>query len=192
MIRTLDELIATDGVRELMELRGPVGMMALHGGLEEETFELAAECATRAGASLYAVVLPGDLKWHVPSVRFDPRLSSRLRRFLTQVRVAFSVHGFGRPGYEHSVLLGGRNRPLARRLAADLESRTKLGIIADLDAMPPDLRGLSADNPVNLPELGGVQVELSAGARTARCLPVLADSLVAVGGTEQRSLCVAG
>lgn len=188
----LAELIATPGVRELSELRGPVGLMALHGGLEEETFELASQCAAVAGASLYAVVLPDDLKWHVPSVRFDPRRSPRLQQFLRHIAVAVSLHGFGRPGYEHTVLLGGGNRSLAKRLAGVLRARARLAVITDLDAMPEELRGLNPHNPVNLPTRGGVQVELSAGARRGPSLASVGEALAAVVGMEQRSLCAAG
>ena len=33
-------------------------------------------------------------------------------------------------------------------------------ILDDLDAIPRELRGLHPDNPVNVPPLGGVQLEL--------------------------------
>ena len=33
-------------------------------------------------------------------------------------------------------------------------------VVLDLEAIPRELRGLHPDNPVNIPRLGGVQLEL--------------------------------
>ncbi len=186
----LRELMATSGVREIMERRGPLGMMALHGGLEERTYEMAAETAAGCGASLYAVVLPANLKWHVPSVLFDPRQSAAMTSFLRWVSAAVSLHGFGRPGYEGVVLLGGRNRSLARRLASAMSVHTELRIISELDAIPADLRGVNPANPVNLPSGGGVQVELSPQAREPETRNGVVAALREFATAEQRSLCV--
>ncbi|MDZ4827532.1 MAG: poly-gamma-glutamate hydrolase family protein, partial [Actinomycetota bacterium] len=68
----LDELLACPGVEERTDLRSPVGFLALHGGLEAGTAEIAAAAAAAADASLYAVVQPDDLHWHIPSHRYDP------------------------------------------------------------------------------------------------------------------------
>ena len=119
----LDELLATDGVLEESRLRGRVGFMALHGGLETATYEIASEAAEASGASLYAVRQPWSLYWHVPSIQFDPSHSPALTDFLGHVGIVFSVHGFGRPGLESALLLGGSHRPLARRLGQALSAR---------------------------------------------------------------------
>ena len=74
-----------------------VGFMAIHGGsLEEATDEIAAEAADISGASLYAVLLPPDLWWHIPSRLVSPEASPRLAAFLDHIELAISVHGFGR------------------------------------------------------------------------------------------------
>ena len=78
----LDELLATDGVLEESVLRGRVGFMALHAGLETATYEIASEAAEASGASFYAVRQPWSLYWHVPSIQFDPSLSPALSAFL--------------------------------------------------------------------------------------------------------------
>ena len=65
---------------------------------------------------------PGDLRWHVPSHRYDPALSDGLRAFLAGIDVVISVHGFGgvRDADDRwtTALLGGTNRELAAELGA--------------------------------------------------------------------------
>jgi len=156
------DLLAHPGVEEVQCLGSRVGFLAVHGGsLEEGTDEIAAEAARAAGASLYAVVLPPDLWWHIPSRMISPDHSPALAAFLDHVDVAISVHGFGRAGLFTSVLLGGGNRELAGELADGLRpALPDYDIVVDLDLIPVELRGLHPDNPVNRPRHGGVQVEL--------------------------------
>jgi hypothetical protein len=71
------------------------------------TDTIAAAAADRAGASLYAVRQPPDLRWHIPSAEFDPRHSPALAAFLDHVEVAIAVHGYGRPDRFTTLLLGG-------------------------------------------------------------------------------------
>ena len=156
------ELLATPGVEEVLELRSRFGFLAFHGGsLERGTDVVAREAAERAGASCYAVLQPPDLRWHLPSTRFTPTASAALRRFVDHVEVAVALHGYGRAGRWTSLLLGGSNRALAahvgRSLAAALPDHE---VVTDLDAIPAELRGLHAANPVNLPAGGGAQLEL--------------------------------
>ncbi len=87
----LAELIATPGVSERVQLAGRVGVMALHGGLEEGTAEAAEAIARSSNASIYTVVQPDDHFWHVPSVRYDPRESTSLSRFLEFIGLACLV-----------------------------------------------------------------------------------------------------
>ena len=206
----LADLLAEPGVEEVLSLRGPVGLMALHGGGQDRmTDQIALEAATRAGASVYAVVQPQSLRWHIPSYRYSPDESDRLRRFVDHVKVVISVHGYGvdgwcmdwrPPGFEstrlgrfhalEAFLLGGRNRvwatDLARRLAKSLPDYE---VWDDLDRIPPKASGMDARNPVNLPREGGVQVECPPRVRglgpraapgdTAVLIEVLADAAVA-------------
>jgi phage replication-related protein YjqB (UPF0714/DUF867 family) len=122
---------------------------------------VARAAAERAGASCYAVLQPPDLRWHLPSTRFSPAVSPALARFVAHVEVAVAVHGYGRRGRWTSLLLGGSNRALAahvgRSLATALPDHE---VVTDLDAIPPELRGLHRANPVNLPAGGGAQLEL--------------------------------
>jgi phage replication-related protein YjqB (UPF0714/DUF867 family) len=189
---SLAELIATQGVIERVELAGRVGVMALHGGLETGTAEAAAAIAAGSGASLYTVVQPDDLWWHVPSVRYDPRESANLTRFLEFIGLAVSLHGFGRRGLEDAVLVGGRNRRAARVIASALRRVDGIRVIDDVERMPARLRGLHRSNPVNLPEFAGVQLELSPQVREGMRLAGIADAVVDTILSEQRSLCVAG
>ena len=157
-----DELLALPGVEEVVELRSRFGFMAFHGGsLEEGTDVVAAAAAARAGASLYAVLQPPGLRWHVPSTSVSPDHSPQLARFLDHVEVVVTLHGYGRAGYWTTLLLGGTNRELAEHLAARLRpALAGYEIATDLDRIPRHLRGLHPDNPVNLPVRAGVQVEL--------------------------------
>ncbi|HEV3225506.1 MAG TPA: poly-gamma-glutamate hydrolase family protein, partial [Acidimicrobiales bacterium] len=158
------DLLAHAGVEELCELRSSFGLMAFHGGnLEKGTDHTALEAASRAGASVYAVVQPPDLRWHIPSNEVRPSESERLASFIDHVDVAVAVHGYGAEGYWTTLLLGGRNRALALHVGGALRAElTPHGyeVIDDLEVIPPRLRGVHRDNPVNLPRGGGVQLEL--------------------------------
>jgi phage replication-related protein YjqB (UPF0714/DUF867 family) len=124
----LDELLAQPGVRERSALRSRVGFMALHGGLEAMTAEIATECAERSGASLYTVVQPDELRWHVPSSRYDPLHSPALAEFLDHVDVVVSIHGFGGIGDPPqrwvTIAVGGGERTLARDIGTRLAAAT--------------------------------------------------------------------
>jgi phage replication-related protein YjqB (UPF0714/DUF867 family) len=161
----LDELLATPGVEERCVLGSSFGFLALHGGLEAHTAEIAHAAAVASNASMYAVVQPDDLRWHVPSHAYDPAESDALVAFLDHVDCAVSVHGFGglRGSDDRWItgLLGGSNRELAARLARLLrDALPGYQWIDDLDAIPHHLRGVHPDNPVNRPRGGGVQLEL--------------------------------
>jgi phage replication-related protein YjqB (UPF0714/DUF867 family) len=167
------ELLAHDGVEEDLELRSTFGLMAFHGGnLEEGTDVIAAAVAEQAGASLYAVRQPTGLRWHLPSIEVAPSDSPALARFVAHVDVAVALHGYGRDGLWTTLLLGGRNRELATHVAAHLRpAMPGYEVEDDLDAVPRDLRGIHRANPVNLPRLGGVQLELPPRTRS-RTVPM--------------------
>lgn len=156
------ELLAHPGVGERLELRSPVGFLAFHGGsLEQQTDVIAAAAAERAGASLYAVIQPPSLRWHIPSRLVGPDASAALAAFLDHVDVAIAIHGFGRASMFTTLLAGGSNRELAGHVAGCIRDRLDgYDIVDDLEAIPPELRGLHPDNPVNRPRAQGVQLEL--------------------------------
>ena len=177
-------------MREVVRLRSRFRFLAFHGGsLERQTDRIATEAAARSGASLYAVVQPPGLRWHLPSIEVTPVASTRLARFLDHVEVGIAIHGYGRHGLWSTLLLGGGNRPLAHHLGGHLAAA--LGdheVRTDLDAIPVELRGVHAANPVNLLRAGGVQLELPPGVRgltprwagwTGPVLPPPAEALVA-------------
>lgn len=170
--RPFAALLATDGVEEVCELRGPVGFMAFHGGgLEEVTDVIAAAAAERSDASYYGVLQPSHLQWHIPSHKVSPDESSQLTAFLDHVEVVITVHGFGRRGYFTSLLLGGQNRGLAHHVGRHLRERLPAyDVLTDLEHIPRDLRGLHASNPVNLPPQQGVQIELPPRVRGSSAL----------------------
>src|SRR3981081_3829625 len=108
------ELLAHEGVEELCGLRHRFGLMECHGGnLEQGTDQIAVAAAARAGASLYAVLQPPGLRWHVPSTAVRPDESARLAAFIDHIDVAVAVHGYGAEGFWTTLLLGGGNRELA-------------------------------------------------------------------------------
>jgi len=158
----LSELLEYDDVTEESVLRSTFGFMAFHGGaLEEMTDTIAARAAERAGASYYGIQLPDNLEWHLPSHTVTADQSPVLASFLSHVNIVITVHGFGRAGFFTSLLLGGRNRRLATHLGGLL--RTHLPaytILDDIDDIPSNLRGMHQDNPVNVVEHAGVQLEL--------------------------------
>lgn len=156
------DLLAEPGVEEVLELRSRVGFLAFHGGsLERMTDVVAVDAAERSGASVYAVVQPPGLRWHIRSVDVSPDASPTLRSFVEHVEVAIAIHGFGREGYWTSLLLGGTNRVLATHVGQHLRpALPDYAIVDDLDGIPVELRGLHPRNPVNLPRGGGVQIEL--------------------------------
>jgi phage replication-related protein YjqB (UPF0714/DUF867 family) len=184
----LAELLSLPGVEEVCVLRSAVGFMALHGGSQDRgTHEIASGAAERAGASYYAIVQPNGMRFHLTSRLHDPGHSERLRAFLRHVRIAISVHGFGRDSFEltadpvhgvviepygpafrgrqtqplRGIIVGGRNDRLldaARRLFHDRFDGFR---VAD-----ERIRlGFDPRNPVNLPAAHGVQVELPPGLR---------------------------
>lgn len=155
------ELLRTPGVEEVLELGSPFGLLAFHGGLEAATVEVATAAARASGASLYMVVQPPDLHWHVPSHRVEADASPALAQFLDHVEIAIAIHGYGRRGRPVDLLLGGGNRELAATLAGHLRQQLPgYRVIDDMELVPPEMRGLHASNPVNRPVNGGVQLEL--------------------------------
>ena len=156
------DLLAHDGVTERVELGSSFGFMAFHGGsLERGTAEIAAAAAATAGASLYTVEQPEDLRWHLPSHLVGPEGSPALAKFLDHVDVVVSIHGFGREGYWTRLLLGGGNRELAVRVGVVLRAGLPgFEVVDDVEEIPSTLRGLHPENPVNRARGGGVQLEL--------------------------------
>ena len=156
------ELLGHPGVRETCQLQGPVGVMAFHGGSLEQTTDIIADhVAAASGASLYAVVQPPDLRWHIPSKLVDPAQSPALADFVDHVDTAIAVHGYGRNGLFTTLLVGGRNRELAAHVRTVLAGHLDgYDVVDDLDAIPVELRGLHPDNPVNRLRADGVQLEL--------------------------------
>jgi phage replication-related protein YjqB (UPF0714/DUF867 family) len=158
------DLLAHEGVEEVCELRSSFGLMAFHGGnLEHGTDQVALAAAAQAGASVYAVLQPPDLRGHIPSTAIRPAESERLAAFIDHVDVAVAVHGYGAEGFWTTLLLGGRNRELAAHIGAALRSELEphgYDVVDDIEAIPSRLRGVHRDNPVNLPRGGGVQLEL--------------------------------
>lgn len=159
----LKEFLAREEVTELCELRGRFGIMAYHGGnLERTTDAVAAEVASRTGSSFYGVAQDVPHRHHLASTHFDPDHSAALADFLGHVDVVITIHGYGRRRLWRHLLLGGRNRTLARHVAAHLRSGLprRFRVLDDLEAIPRELRGQHPRNPVNRPPNHGVQIEL--------------------------------
>lgn len=165
----LSELLTRPDVTEECVLRSTFGFMAFHGGsLEEMTDVIASRAATLSGASYYGIQLPDNLEWHIPSHKVTADQSPLLDTFLSHVDIVITVHGFGRKGFFTSLLLGGRNRRLAEHLGGILRTRLPAyRIIDELEEIPQNLRGLHQDNPVNVVEHAGVQLELPPRVRGA-------------------------
>jgi phage replication-related protein YjqB (UPF0714/DUF867 family) len=153
------ELLAHPDVIEALELASRVGFLALHGGLEPGTAEIAVDAAGRAGASSYVIRQPDELKRHVPSHEHDPADAPLLAEFLDHIDVVISVHGYWGHA-DDGLLVGGRDRALAAQLGGRLRAALPdCVVIDDLDEIPRRLRGVDPRNPVNR-AAHGVQVEL--------------------------------
>jgi phage replication-related protein YjqB (UPF0714/DUF867 family) len=163
--QSLSELLSLPGVIEESRLRSRFGFLAIHGGgLEEMTDVIAERAAEAAGASVYLLRHPDRYSHHLSSALYDPEESPRLAEFLNHVDVAVSLHGYGRIGRGTQLLAGGRNRTLAAHLARHIRL-TGYQVVTDIDDIPPELRGLHPNNPVNRVRHGGTQLELSARVR---------------------------
>lgn len=162
------DLLSRPGVEEHLRLRSRCGFLALHGGLEQGTAEMAQAAATASGASLYAVVQPAELRWHLPAHRIAAPQTPTLAAFLDHVDIVVSLHGYLRHDLPTAVLVGGANRDLAARLGAQLrQALPDCDVVDDLARIPAGLRGVHPRNPVNLSRGGGVQLELPHPARFA-------------------------
>ena len=166
MAASLRGLLRHPDVREVAIIQRPMGLMALHGGIEPPTYAIARQVAAATDASLYAVVQPGarDNDGHLTSTLYSRSESRLLDAFLDRVVVAVSVHGMNRRGMNDKIALGGRNRPLAARIGSDLRA-AGFDAIDDLEDIPTYLRGTHPDNPVNLPRDRGVQMEIGRDLR---------------------------
>jgi phage replication-related protein YjqB (UPF0714/DUF867 family) len=183
------DLLAHPGVEEVVEVRSRFGFMAFHGGsLEAHTDTVAVAAAEACGASVYAVRQPDDLRWHVPSTAVAPDASDGLRRFLEHVEVVVTVHGYGRAGRWTHLLLGGRNRPLARHVASHLRPALPgFEVVDALPNIPRGLRGLDRRNPVNLPVEAGVQLELPPRVRRDEHRHAVTSALATAAATWRHS-----
>jgi phage replication-related protein YjqB (UPF0714/DUF867 family)/gamma-glutamylcyclotransferase (GGCT)/AIG2-like uncharacterized protein YtfP len=163
--QSFSELLSDPAVTEVRELRSRFGFLAIHGGgLEQMTDVIAERAACAAGASVYLVRHPDQYPHHLPSAQFRAEESTKLAEFLDHVDVAVSLHGYGRIGRSTQLLAGGRNRTLAAHLARHVVV-PGYQVVTDLATIPPELRGMHPDNPVNRARGGGTQLELSARVR---------------------------
>jgi len=166
------ELIAQKNVTEVCVLRSSrIGFMAYHGGqLEKVTDVVASEAAAASGASYYGVLQTDeDNVVHLPSKTVSPQDSARLASFVEHVDAVITIHGYGRKRLWHALLLGGQNRELAEHVAMHLRRRLPdYDIVDDQSAIPRELAGMHPSNPVNLPPMSGLQIELPATVRWNR------------------------
>lgn len=146
---------------------GAVGVLALHAGVEGGTGEIAQGVADYANVStLIFWQESSDRRLHIASSLYDPAACGELGDFLSRSRVVISLHGHARPSLSRAILVGGRNRSLARNVAADIRrGLDDVEVIGSLKRIPRSLRGLHEANPVNCTAGGGVQLELPAVAR---------------------------
>jgi len=159
---TFAELLAKPGMIEVLDLRGPIGFCAFHGGnLERMTELIASEAAARSGSSFYGVIQPKGTRHHIPSAKVDPAQSDRLAAFLDHCHHVIAIHGYGLQGHFASLMCGGGNREMAAHVAARVRDAVPAyRTIDDIDQIPKRLRGLHPQNPCNLTAGGGVQIEL--------------------------------
>jgi|TARA_B100000902_G_scaffold384957_1_gene425727 phage replication-related protein YjqB (UPF0714/DUF867 family) len=161
-IKKMHKINQMSDVKEELCIRSSLGFMAYHGGtLEKATDVVAREAAEITGSSYYGLIQTADDPTHFPSTQMIDDKSEDLETFLNHVEIVITIHGYGREHLFHSVLLGGQNRSLAVHLAAFLRvALPEYSFETSLDEIPKELRGLHPKNPVNIPPLAGVQLEL--------------------------------
>jgi len=99
---------------------GAVGVLALHAGIEGGTGEIARGIADRMNVSTLIFWQESDRRLHVTASLYDPAVCRELGDFLSRSQIVISLHGHARPSLSRSILVGGRNRSLARNAAADI------------------------------------------------------------------------
>jgi len=170
-IQSFTELLSSPEITEEIEIRSSFGVCALHGGgLERATEAVARDVAKNTDSSYYAVIQPEGSRIHLSSKYFDPNQSSKLGQFLEKIDTLISIHGYGKEDDFWALLLGGNNRELAYHLAGSLREvlPEEYRVVDQIDNIPPPLRGVHPDNPVNFPINGGVQIEIPPGLRWNR------------------------
>ena len=161
-------------VQEYIQLEGPLGLMAIHGGgIEPGTEEIARYVAYHSGASLYIYAgrrSGGNLSLHRPS--HDGRIEERalVVQFLKHVNTAISIHGHGRR--QNRAYVGGLHQNMVQsfvELARPALSQYEW--ISDPKIIPSGLSGQSPSNVVNLPPAKGMQLELPLKLRQTKGTP---------------------
>jgi len=178
-IQSFTELLSSPEISEEIEIRSSFGVCALHGGgLERATEAVARDVAKNTDSSYYAVIQPEGSRIHLSSKYFDPNQSSKLGQFLEKIDTLISIHGYGKEDDFWALLLGGSNRELAYHLAGSLREvlPEEYRVVDQIDNIPPPLRGVHPDNPVNFPINGGVQIEIPPGLRWNREYNFWSDS----------------
>ncbi|MBW2069903.1 MAG: poly-gamma-glutamate hydrolase family protein [Deltaproteobacteria bacterium] len=150
-------------VVESLQLRGPLGVLAPHGGgIEPGTEAIARFVASESGASLYVFSgrLPsGNRALHCPSHQLEPDRHPLLEKFINHVSLVLSIHGHGRS--QRQVYVGGLNKSLLESLADLLRhGLPEYEWISDWQQIPSSLRGRDPNNIVNLAPSKGIQLEL--------------------------------
>lgn len=159
---------AGEGFLEYARVSGRVAVLAVHGGgIEPGCEELALFAAERTGCSLY--VFSGRRERDNSGLRAKSRSlfqepGSLRARVVARASVIISLHGHG--GESRSVYAGGGNTSLKRLFAGLMAERLPAyPVVTDPREIPEGLAGLHPDNVVNLPEEGGVQLELPRSLR---------------------------
>lgn len=148
--------------KEYTILRGPVGLMAFHGGaIEMGTEEMANYIRSKTDCSLY--VFSGRLsrdnyeKLHIPSSLLNPVHSEKLSSFMMTVHTAIAFHGHR---IDDFILVGGLNVALREKIVNALSDFKVKDVMGDMSPSYKLVRGESLLNIVNKPQRRGVQVEV--------------------------------
>jgi phage replication-related protein YjqB (UPF0714/DUF867 family) len=164
-----EQVVRDPAVHETFERGGPVGVFAPHGGgIEPGTEELARAVARSCGATLYVLSAKrssGNGALHVTSTAMRPGVSRALDAALAACRLAIALHGHAHDA--RSIFVSGRAGPAAARAAAALRAAigARWEVVDDPARIPPGLGGVAAENFVNRPAGGGVQIELPRALR---------------------------
>jgi len=143
-------------------LRGPVGLMAFHGGsIEKGTEEMANYICSKTDCSLY--VFSGRLsrdnyeKLHIPSSLLNPTHSEKLSSFMTHITTAIAFHGHR---IDDLILVGGLNRSMRKKIVNALSEYDAKDAMEENDSSYKMVRGESTLNIVNKAREKGVQIEI--------------------------------
>lgn len=170
MAVSFKKLLERDDVKEYSELKGPIAVLALHGGnLEAGTEQIVRSIGENSNASIYIISVRSEEsfnKLHVPSTKINPVYSEKLHKIVENCTTAIAIHGHSRKKYDDTVFVSGSNEKLHKVVSESLKiNLDNYKFRTTASTIPDDLNCDDPRNILNKFELKGVQIELPISLR---------------------------